>query len=138
MKVIQVVTQMEAGGAQQVAISLANGLSQKGYDSKICYLYKKRDIDTNTVKTDILFNQKPTNILHYIYIIYKLLYMIMKEKPDILISHTHYSNVLCHIFSRIFEIPKRIAVQHNPKSSYPFFVRTLDTILGENGFYHCF
>ncbi len=40
MKVVQIVTQMEAAGAQEVAYYLREGLSRKGHDSELWFLYK--------------------------------------------------------------------------------------------------
>lgn len=134
MKVVQVVTQMEAGGAQHVAISLSNALSLKNYDTEIWFLYKKRAINSVS-QTRVFFDRQPSNPFQYLRIICTLAYTILTFRPDILISHTHYANVLCHAFSTVFRVPTRIAVHHNPRNTYPAFIRNLDSILGSRGCY---
>lgn len=42
MKVVNIVTQMEAGGAQQAAMNIADVLQKRGYEAEIWFLYMKR------------------------------------------------------------------------------------------------
>jgi len=41
MRILQVVTQLEPGGAQKVAVDLNNNFDKKGLESKVLFLYKK-------------------------------------------------------------------------------------------------
>ena len=41
MKVVQIVTQMEAAGAQEVAYQLHEGLSRKGHNSELWFLCER-------------------------------------------------------------------------------------------------
>ena len=41
MKVLSIVTQLEAGGAQTVALSLHRELQKRGVDSQMCFLSEK-------------------------------------------------------------------------------------------------
>ncbi len=42
MRIVQMVTQMEAGGAQRVALLLAEALRNRGYEVEVWFLYVKR------------------------------------------------------------------------------------------------
>jgi glycosyltransferase involved in cell wall biosynthesis len=134
-KIIQIVTQMEAGGAQRVALWLADGLSTKGYDVEVWYLYKKRPLDHENVKTVVFFDGKPSKIADVLLIIRRMAASLRNSRSDVIITHTHYSNIVCQFFAWIFKVPKRIAVQHNPLSTYPLLARYLDPLYGTLGIY---
>ena len=57
------------------------------------------------------------------------------HKPDIVISHTHYANVICQPVSWLLRVPKRIAVQHSSVWTYPRLARWFDLLWGYCGFY---
>jgi len=134
-KIIQIVTQMEAGGAQRVALWIAEGLTAKGHDVEVWYLYKKRSICHEGIKTVILFDGKPCKISDILKLLTKLLFNLLKAKPDAIITHTHYANIICQMMAWILKKPKRIAVQHNPISTYPLLPRYLDPVFGYLGIY---
>jgi glycosyltransferase involved in cell wall biosynthesis len=134
-KIIQIVTQMEAGGAQRVALWLAKGLIEKQLDIEVWYLYKKREIDCQDIKTRIIFNRKPRNIFDAVSCIIKLSIALSKCKPKVLISHTHYANIICQIVACLMRIPSRIAVHHNPVKTYPLAAKIIDPLLGKIGIY---
>jgi len=47
MKIVQIVTQMEYGGAQRVAYLLHQEMEKRGHDSELCFLYVKRSVNQN-------------------------------------------------------------------------------------------
>jgi glycosyltransferase involved in cell wall biosynthesis len=134
MKIIQLITCMEAGGVQRVGSLLKSEFDLRGYDSTIWFLYMKRPAYANVTGIDSLLNHPPSS-REYFTILIRLARMIRKEKPDVLISHTYYANVLGHILSTILGVRRRIAVQHNPTRSYPRMARIADSISGSIGLY---
>jgi len=134
MKIIQLITCMEAGGVQRVAYLLKKELDNRRYDSTIWFLYTKRPAYAGVSGIHSLMDHPPSP-LDYLKIIIRLARMIHREKPDVLITHTYYSNVLGHILSTALGVRSRVAVQHNPVHSYPRAARIADSLVGSIGVY---
>lgn len=134
MKIMQLITCMEAGGVQRVAFLLKNEFDTRGNDSTIWFLYKKRPAYAGIAGIDSLMDHPPS-ALDYIKILFRLARLILKEKPDVLITHTYYSNVLGNIIATALGVQHRIAVQHNPVQSYPRAARIADSAVGSIGIY---
>lgn len=135
MKIVNLVTQMEAAGAQQVAINIASILHAKGYDTEVWFLYMKRPSYTGHKGVRVILNRKPSSILDYLFIFWALLKLLRKHRPEVFITHTYYANIMGQIAASLFGIRARLAVQHNPVYTYPKFARVIDHILGALGFY---
>lgn len=133
-RVIQLVTQMEAGGAQRVAIQLAEELKNKGHESEVWFLYIKRPVFNDLYYVRSLWQTEPKGT-DYLWIVFRLVKNLLIAKPNVLITHTHYANILGQIIARILHIPNRIAVQHNAIHTYPSIAATFDKIIGTSGFY---
>lgn len=129
MKILQVVTQMEAGGAQRVALLLAEGFRERGFDEQIWFFYVKRPVYSDQQNVYSFFNRRIA-FPGYFTLIYKLFKRIKQEKPEIMITHTHYANVVGQLIAFLCRVPCRIAVYHNPVDTYPTFVRFSDRFLG--------
>ncbi len=134
MKIVQVVTQMEAGGAQRVAMLLNEALQHKGYDAEVWFLYLKRPAYTDLPRVRVLLEHTPSG-WDYFKITIKLQNLLRTHKPDVFITHTHYANVIGQVVARFCAIPIRIAVQHNPVHTYPKAAKWADWVLGTTAFY---
>lgn len=134
MKILQVVTQQQVGGIPWVAIILAEALRKRGHELEVWFLYVKHPAYTNFPGVKLLLDRKPSG-WEYLKVIAKFWYLLRSYKPDALITHSHYANVLGQFAARLWGVPKRIAVQHNPLSTYPKIARWLDKWLGTMGFY---
>jgi glycosyltransferase involved in cell wall biosynthesis len=134
MKIVQLVTQMEAGGAQRVAMLLGDALRQQGYDAEVWFLYLKRPTYQDLPGVRVILDRQPA-ILDYVQIGVKLQKMLKQHQPDILITHTHYANIMGQVIARFCGVPRRVAVQHNPVETYPQIAMWLDKILGSTDFY---
>jgi glycosyltransferase involved in cell wall biosynthesis len=134
MKIVQLVTQMEAGGAQRVAMLLGDALRQQGYDAEVWFLYLKRPTYKDVPGVRVVLDRQPS-VLDYLKIAIKLQKMLKQHQPDILITHTHYANIMGQSIARFCAIPRRVAVQHNPVETYPQAARWLDRLLGSTDVY---
>lgn len=134
-KVVQVVTQMEAGGAQRVAMSLSAELSARGYEDEVWFLYLKRPAFVTEKRVRCLLSHPPRHIWDYLRIVCRLFAMLLRERPDVLIAHTHYSNILALPIGRLLLLRTLIAVQHNPLETYPRAARIVDAWVGAAGAY---
>ena len=134
MKLISIVTQMEAAGAQRIAYLLHEGFQVEGHSSKLVFLYTKRPAYEGLAGVSSLLNHQPS-ALDYGRIALKLADLLRTEKPDVLITHTHYANILGQSVAMLCGIGKRIAVNHSPDSIYSRGARIADSILGSSGVY---
>jgi glycosyltransferase involved in cell wall biosynthesis len=135
MKIVNIVTQMEAAGAQQVAVNIANLLQRKGYEAEVWFLYMKRPSYEGYKGVRVILNRKPSSILDYLLIFWGLIKLFRQCKPEVVITHTYYSNIMGQIAARLFGVRARLAVQHNPVYTYPKAARFLDNLIGNLGFY---
>ncbi|KRE97106.1 hypothetical protein ASG89_30085 [Paenibacillus sp. Soil766] len=135
MKTVQIVTQMEGGGAQRVGIVLQDELEKRGEQSELWFLYVKRSTYMDQPNIQVILPYQPKHVFDYYKIIMLLFKKLVAEKPKVIISHTHYSNVIVQPIAWLLGVANRIAVQHNPVESYPLLARGLDVVLGTIGCY---
>ena len=134
MKIIQIVTQMEAGGAQRVALLLGEELRNRGLEQEIWFFYTKRPVyqDNPNIHS---FYPRGINFYQYLPLLIKLILRINLEKPEVIITHTRYANILGQLTATFLRIPLRIAVQHSPLNTHPRIAKLIDRILGSFGFF---
>lgn len=130
-KIIQFVTQKEAGGAQIIMARIDEGFRAKGMFSRIFAFYSKRE--TSLEISEILNNKiNISNIPSLLKLIRK---EIEKHNYDAVISHTHYSNLIVQIIAFSLKTKNRIAVHHNSPKTYAGIVAFIDKIYGTLGIY---
>jgi glycosyltransferase involved in cell wall biosynthesis len=134
MKIVQLVTQLEAGGAQHVASLLRNGLRHRGHDAELWFLYKKRAGSFESHDVHCLYPVRP-HAWTVASIMRRLHREFLRADIDALVTHTHYANVLCQPVAAAAGIPVRIAVHHNPAATSPASARWLDYVLGATPVY---
>lgn len=116
MKILQVLTQMEAGGAQKIALILNKYLAMQGHEIETNFLYIKRPVFIEEKNISWCLEKKPEGLLEYLNLIFIFLSKLKKEKPDIILAHTHTSIIFCAIAT--FFRKNIIAVHHSPIYSY--------------------
>jgi len=134
MKVVQVVTQMEAGGAQRIAYLLHEAFRNRGYETELWFLYLKRPAYASKGGVRVLVDHRPS-LLGYCWLAVKLFAWIRLSNPDVIITHTHYANVLGQLLGAVAGVRCRVAVQHNILATYPALARYADRLLGTGGIY---
>jgi glycosyltransferase involved in cell wall biosynthesis len=134
MKVIQIVTQMEAGGAQRVAILLNQGLRESGHDASLYFLYKKRPAHEREGHVQCLSECRPS-ALGWLGVAGHLWKRLNDDRPDIVVTHTHSANTFAAPIAALAGVPVRIAVHHNPVETYPLIARVADRLAFAAGSY---
>jgi glycosyltransferase involved in cell wall biosynthesis len=134
MKIVQIVSQMEAGGAQRVASLLTDGLRQRGHNVKLWFLYKKRPAYEENSYVQCLADRRPSNP-GWAALAAVLWHRLRDERPDVMIAHTHSANVYATPIAAMAGVPVRIAVHHNPIETYSPIARAADGIAFKAGFY---
>ncbi|MBD2435784.1 glycosyltransferase family 4 protein [Nostoc sp. FACHB-110] len=134
MKIVQIVTQMESGGAQRVAMLVNETLQKRGYNAEVWFLYLKRPTYVEHPGVRVLLEHKPSG-LDYLKILTKLQQMLRLHQPNVVITHTHYANLLGQLAAKLCGVSHRIAVQQNPMSSYPGVAKWGDWLFGSTDIY---
>jgi len=134
MKILQIVTQMEAAGAQRVAYLLGEELRNNGCDAELLFLYIKRPAYNSMRGVSSLLDHKPS-FIDYLRIVILLGRHLLRNKPDVLITHTHFANILGQAMGFVCGVHNRIAVNHSPDTVYCRWARRVDTFLGSVGVY---
>lgn len=129
MKVIQLITQMESGGAQRIACLLSNAFERRGHQSEIWFLYRKRPAYDHVPNVRVLAESKPPLRL-LPRLLFQLREQLAESAPDALITHTWYANILGQGYARFLGIRKRVAVQHGLAFDYPPLARFFDYLAG--------
>lgn len=135
MKVVTIVTQLEAGGAQVAALRLSEGLRAKGHDTETWFLYEKRPTFEGAPEVRVVWPRRPKSPVEFLRLITQLRRELRRLRPDAVVTFTHYANVLGQAAARASGVPVRIASQRNPSFSYPGPIRWLDRTLGRLGWY---
>jgi glycosyltransferase involved in cell wall biosynthesis len=125
---------MEAAGAQRVAYELHRGLLARGHESELWFLYTKRPAYVGRPGVRSLFDCH-ASLSDYPGISRSLFRDLRRYKPDAVVTHTHYANVLGQSAAFVAGISKRIAVHHNAVSTFPTAARLADRFLGRVGIY---
>ena len=134
MKIVQLVTQMEAGGAQRVAMLLSEALQERGYDAEVWFLYLKRPTYKDVPGVRVLLEHKPSGF-DYLKIVFNLWKLLRSCQPDVFITHTHYANIMGQLVAKFSGISQRIAVQHNPVHTHPKIAKWIDRAFGTVAIY---
>lgn len=134
-RIINIVTQMEAGGAQGAAIRMTKEMRSKGYDAETWFLYKKTDAYSNEKNVLIIYNSANLNLLAGLKIFIRLIKLLKKSKPDGIITYTHYANIFGAVTAFFTGIKNRVATIRNPVWRYPATAKLVDKIIGAIGFY---
>lgn len=134
MRIVQLVTQLEAGGAQGAAILLARELARRGHETEAWFLYEKRAAHRDVPNLRVFADRRP-NAIEAVRVVARLMRRLREWRPDALVTHTHYANVIGQLAAHACGVPMRIAVQQNPVTSYPAVARLADRILGTLGTY---
>ena len=134
MKILQIVTQMEAGGAQRVAHLLQQEFEARGHTSELLFLYVKRPAYASARNTSSLMSHPPTAI-GYVRILVRLAKLLRSQRPDVVITHTHYAAIMGATVAKLAGVSRRLAVLHNPVNTFPSLARIADYVLGSTGIY---
>ncbi len=131
-KVVQVVTQMEAGGAQRAALLLHHEMLRQGVAAELWFLYSKTEAYSDELAVHSFWRTRPR--FYELPVLWVRLWKALKcLRPHLLITHTHYANAFAQPMARVLNIPNRLAVHHNEPHTYPAPGRALERWLKRTG-----
>ena len=105
------------------------------HDAETWFLHCKRPVYTNYPNVRLVL-AKQASIWNGFYIVLTLYKMLRREKPDVIITYTHYANIIGAVIAYFAGVKKRIVSQRNPSFSYPVIARILDRLIGSTLIYH--
>lgn len=133
--ILQIVTQLEAGGAQRCAIENAREFRRRGIATETCFLYAKRDVWSGEPGLVSLFDRPPRSVTDYATIFCRLWRMLRRRRPETVIAYSHYANVFGCLFAFFAGVPNRAANQTGLPDRIPAIARRLDFLFGTIGIY---
>lgn len=141
MRIVNLVTQRERGGAQAVALRLADYFRVKGHSSQTWFFYDKTPEAPAEPHSTSLWPARPATSIQVSKLLCRLVRVLRTERPDAVIGFTHYANVIGAVAAKLSGVPVFLATQHNPSSTYPSVARWADRVLGSTSLYsqnvHC-
>lgn len=141
IRVLLLLTQMEAGGAQKAAIKLTKGLETQGYQVTIATMYDKasyvpayrKEYGVEIVDLQMKDASKQGSLLARAAAgcrgLLRLWRLMRREQYDVLLTFTHYSNFLGPAMGWMAGIPVRVSSQRSLLNSYPAWIRGADRII---------
>src|SRR5690606_11482849 len=118
MKILHLVTQSEAGGAQAIASRLASDFRGRGIDSFVWFFYRKSRAYDDEKKGWWFLDRAPKwYVVPFLTI--RVAKKIRKERIDVVFCHTHYANIVGGLAARLAGVKKVIAVHTSPYETYP-------------------
>ena len=134
-KIYIVCTQMEAAGVQTIAINMAERLREMDVDSKVIFLYSKRDSFECGENVITLLPQKTSNPIKLASMLFRLWNIFIKDKPDAVIGKAHYSSPIATSLAALAGVPVRVATQTSPPNTHNIIANMLDIIASFAGIY---
>ena len=135
MRIALLVTQLESGGAQRVAIDIADGLREQGHTVETWFFYQKSAAFDSARDVHLLLPSKPRGWFSLPSLACALHAAFHRFQPEATITFTHYANVLGSLAATLAGVSRRVASQHNPPWTYPALVRWGDRLAGNVGLY---
>jgi len=136
LRLLSVVTQLETGGAQTVAIELHREFLRRGTTSELVFLYEKDSAAFPKRDYRTLLDRSMRSPLDLAKITARLRSVWAKFQPTSVIAHTHFTNNMCGFVAKAAPGSARIiAVHHNMFESYPRSSKLLDRIAASFGLY---
>lgn len=126
-KLLQIVTQIERAGAQQLAADLDESLRQD-FEVSTKFLYAKFDHDKYSPE-DALAGGRPKAMRQWLTLMAKVARLGIMEKPDVLVLHTHYAFLAGLIIKAVSWRSRIVLVHHWPEDRYPNMVRAMLTVI---------
>lgn len=138
MKIIQVQTQAEAGGAQRISDMVSEGLRSRGHEIRTVFMYRKTDVYDRDPHADFILSKPPRGLLGQMKAAIGLARYLRDARPDAVITFQHYGNIFGTIGARLAGAKPIIANQSGAPQTKGIrgILTQIDKLMGTLGFYH--
>jgi glycosyltransferase involved in cell wall biosynthesis len=131
-RIINLVTVMEAAGAQGAAMRLAESFRSRGHHAETWFLYVKRPVYIDCEHVRVVFPHRPSAV-SLPRLVIRLQSMLRDFGPDCVFSFTHYASALGSPVAALAGVKARIATVRRPFTEYPTSARIVNRVLGSLG-----
>ncbi len=134
MKIVEIVTQQEGAGAQTQAVTMMQELQRRGHHVATVFLFLKRPAFAGTPGIMNIWPRRPRAV-EVPFLLGKLWRYLRREQPDIVMTYSHWANVLAAPIARVAGIEHVVANQTGIPSRSPIIAGKLDRLWGSLGIY---
>jgi glycosyltransferase involved in cell wall biosynthesis len=135
LRIVGVISFMNAAGAQEALLRIARQLRQRGHDMSVWFLYEEVPIFRNEPHTYTFAAKPKLSALEYLKVFLALRNRIRCERPDVVIGFLPLGQVFGAVAAASSGVKARIASQRVPGPTYGRLMRCLDWICGTTGVY---
>ena len=138
MKILQVQTQAEAGGAQRISDLVGEGLRARGHEVRTVFLYRKTDVYDRDPHADFILTAPPEGPFGQLRAVLGLVNYMRKARPDAVLSFQHYGNIAGTLAARLSGARSIVANQSGAPQSRGIrgLLTQIDKLMGIAGLYH--
>lgn len=138
MKIVQVQTQAEAGGAQRISDMVGEGLRARGHQIRTVFMYRKTDVYDHDPYADFILSEPPRGLPGQMKAAIGLAGYLRHARPDAVITFQHYGNIFGTIGARLAGAKLIIANQSGAPQTKGIrgALTQIDRLMGTLGCYH--
>lgn len=119
IKIFHIIETLGRGGAENLLKYSLKNIDKNKFSVKVICLSKPLNLKEELEGIGVpVFCLKLGNMHNFCYIIFKLYWLLIKEKPDAIHTHLFFANIYGRIAGRIAGIKAVITTLHNPDYSY--------------------
>lgn len=134
-KIVGVISFMNPAGAQEALLRLMTQLRLRGHETEVWFLYAKSSCYRGLPGVRVLLDRSRLSPLDVVRIFVRLLALMRKGKPDVVVGFLPLATVLGLIAAAFAGVPMRIASQRSPGPTFGRVLRRLDRWIGSRGTY---
>ncbi|WP_148863379.1 glycosyltransferase [Marinobacter fonticola] len=112
MKILQVITGLGMGGAENVVVNLSDSLAQDGHQVKIAYLTGNAVVLPKNADVEVVFIGLMSG-RDFLRCYFKLRRLIVDFRPDVVHSHMVHANIISRLLRLTIKIPRLITTAHS-------------------------
>jgi glycosyltransferase involved in cell wall biosynthesis len=135
-RIVGVISFMNKAGAQSALLRLARALRARGHVVEIWALYEKSPYGNGEGPSVTFMAQPELSVLEYLKVYVRLLSRLWKTKPDAVVGFLPLGNIFGLSAAALCGVPRRVASQRSPGTTYGRVTRFLDRVMGASGIYH--
>lgn len=137
MKIVQVQTQAEAGGAQRISDMVGEGLRARGHEVRTVFLYRKTDVYDSDPHADFILARPPKGPLEQVGAVLGLFLYLRRARPEAVLSYQHYGNIAGTLGARLCGARVIVANQSGApqKRGLRGLLTVIDRLMGMAGLY---
>ena len=136
MKILFIISYLDAGGAQFLLLDTVRGLNRLKFTPVVCCLHKEQGIGNLFINEKIKVYYLKRKILINPFIIRDIVTILNTEKPDIIHTHLPHATVWGRSASAILRYKNVFTTEHNvtvwEKGYYPYIKHFIFYLLSKN------